>query len=91
VQQHAQPVHRRVAALAGSRDERRLARNIDDVGHQRAHRQAIKGKIQRWLADHALVGGVDQHRCVLERVLALLPAQRRDRAAELVRQGLGSR
>ena len=62
VQQHAEPRHRAVAARARRLDQRRLARDVDDVVDQRRLRQLVEAQIERRLADHALAGGVDQHR-----------------------------
>src|SRR5262245_45215460 len=88
VQQHAEPVDGAVAALARRDEQRRLARGVDNVRHERACRQLVELEIERWVAEHALARRINEHRRTGERGMALLPRQHLDRPAELLRQRL---
>ena len=82
MEQHAKPVDGGIAAGARRSQQGGLARDVDDVGNQRAHRQAVERKIQGSLAHHALIGGVDQHGRAVERPVAALPFDGSDEGAE---------
>src|SRR5581483_4845308 len=88
IQQHAEAVDRAVAALARGGEKRRFERDINDVDGERASRQLVESNVERGLADHAATRGVDDHRRTVERIVALLPRQRLDRAAELIGDAL---
>ena len=73
MQQHAEPVDGAVAALRARRQQWRLDRDIDDVGDERRLRQLVEVEVERRIADHALAGGVDQHRGASEHCRSFLP------------------
>src|SRR5262245_9363657 len=83
MQQHAQSVHCRVSALTSFREERRLERRVNDVRGYGVFRQLVESNIERALSNHSLAGRVDDHRSAFERIIALLPWQRRQWWPEL--------
>src|SRR5207302_1905359 len=91
IEKHTQAVGGAVAALACRGEERRLERNVDDVGGERALRQLVQCDVEGRLADHAAARGVDHHRRAFQGLVALFPGQGVDRLAELVGNSLCAR
>src|SRR6266496_769210 len=90
IQEHSEAVNGAVAALSRRGEEWRLERDVDDVRYERGLWQLVQPDVECRLPDHAAAGGVDDHRRAVERVVALVPGQGLDRAAELPGDALGA-